>query len=166
VRADDPRLEKAHQEMTERIKKYDERMLTVIKNHLGFEESLNDLLSAGSRRWKGRPCAGKIEVGKEINPPEIEKPVWDVMEAGNKLRNAVAHGHKESIIAARMSDFRKAHLATLTPQQAKGIEDLDDIRAVVLAYTFCGAFVVVAAERLRERKKSAGEKRQVAASAS
>jgi hypothetical protein len=59
VKIDDPRLQKAHEEMVERIRRYDERMLTVIKNHLGCEQFLNELLSTASRRWKRRPCSGK-----------------------------------------------------------------------------------------------------------
>ncbi|MGD9923856.1 MAG: hypothetical protein AB7V13_20795 [Pseudorhodoplanes sp.] len=51
MKADDPCLEKARQEMIERIKSYDERMLTVIKCHLGCEDFLNGLPSAAGRRW-------------------------------------------------------------------------------------------------------------------
>ncbi|MBR1297386.1 hypothetical protein [Bradyrhizobium sp. AUGA SZCCT0042] len=139
--------------MTERVARYDERLLTVIKNHLGFEDCLNELLKAASRRWKNRTCAGKIAVGKEINPPEIEKAVWDVVDAGNKLRNAVAHGHKESVIATRIAEFRSAHIAALTPQGAKGLKELDDNRAIELAYNFCGAYMVGAAEGEKARRK-------------
>ena len=38
VKSDDPRLEKAREQLLERIKKYDEMMLTVFKNHLGCEQ--------------------------------------------------------------------------------------------------------------------------------
>ena len=50
MKIDESRLEKAREEMFERVRRYDERMLTVIKNHLGCEQVLNDLLSAASRR--------------------------------------------------------------------------------------------------------------------
>jgi hypothetical protein len=153
IKADDPRLEIAHQEMIARIKKYDERMLTVIKNHLGCEDFLNELLSAAGRRWKNRLFAGKLDVAKEINPPEIEPPVWCLLKASNKLRNAIAHGHKESKIAARTADLRKAYLAALTPIQAKHSEGLDDTRIVVLAFGHCGAYLGIAAEAVRARGK-------------
>ena len=126
--------------MNERIKKYDERMLTVIKNHLGCEDLLNGLLSAAGRRWKGRLLfAGKFDVAKEIDPPEIEPLIWDLMEAGNKLRNAIA--------------LRKAYLATLTPFQAKHAENLDDTKMVILAFGECGAYLAVAANAVKGRKK-------------
>jgi hypothetical protein len=161
VKADDPRLEKAAQEMIERIKKYDERMLTVIKNHLGCEDFLSRLLSAAGRRWKNRQFAGKLDVAKEINPPEIEEPVWNLLNAGNKLRNAVAHGHEESKIAAMMADLRKAYLAALTPSQAKHAEVLDDTQMVVLAFGHCGAYLVVATEAVKDRRKRAEKKRRI-----
>ena len=165
MKADDPRLERARQEMIERINQYDERMLTVVKNHLGCEDLLNGLLSAAGRRWKNRQFAGKLDVAKEINPPEIEPPVWDMLDAGNKLRNAVAHGHKESRIAARMTDFRKAYLAALTLFQAKHAEGLDDAKIASLAFGHCGAYLVVAADAVKVRRKMAEGKRRSKADA-
>jgi hypothetical protein len=151
VKTDDPRL-------SERIKKYDEMMLTVFKNHLGCEQFLNELLSASSRRWKGRMCGGKIEIAKTLKLPEMEPSVWKVLEAGNKLRNQIAHSPDEGKIAAKMAAFRKAYLAALTPEQAKGCENLDDVRIVILAFGFCGSYLVVAAERAREERKKKEKK--------
>jgi hypothetical protein len=151
---DDPRLEQAHKEMTARVEKYDERMLTVLKNHLGCEQSLNDLLAAASRRWKRRTFAGKIDIAKKLFLREIEPHVWTVLEAGNDLRNAIAHGDKGGTIAANMTALRKAYLNSLTPEQAKGSENLSDTQVVVLAFTMVGSYLVVAADRLsKERKK-------------
>ena len=39
----------------------------------------------------------------------INEELWAVLEAGNDLRNAIAHGHKEGAIAARTTDLRKAY---------------------------------------------------------
>jgi hypothetical protein len=157
VRSDDPRIEKAHAEMTERVRRFDERMLTVLKSHLGCEQFLNSALAAASRSWKKRTCAGKIAVAKELNLPEMTEPIWKVLEVGNKLRNAIAHGNEESVIADRMAKFRKAYLAALSPEQAKGLADLDDVRLVVSAYSFVGAFLVVSTERFVEAKKKRGK---------
>lgn len=151
----DPRLEKAREEFLDRVKKYDERMLTVIKNHLGCEQFLNQLLSVASRSWKRKKCAGKIEIAKnDLNLTEIEPNIWEVLEAGNTLRNKIAHGAEESVIAAKMADFRKAYLAALTPEQAKGSEGLDYMKIVVLAFGLCGGYLVVAAERLSKEKET------------
>jgi hypothetical protein len=154
VRGDDPRLEKAHAEMVERVRKFDERMLTVLKSHLGCEQFLNELLAASSKPWKGKMCGGKIDIAKGLKLPEMTEPIWKVLETGNRLRNAIAHGKPESVIADRMAKFRKAYLAALSPEQAKGSADLDDIRLVILAFGFVGAFLVVSAERVREGKQA------------
>jgi hypothetical protein len=158
VKIDDPRLEKAREELFERIKKYDEQMLTVIKNHLGCEQFLNQLLSAASRKWKGKMCSGKIDIAKTLDVIEIDPKIWKVLEAGNSLRNKIAHGAEDSVIAARMTDFRTAYLAALSPEQAKGCGGLDDMKIVVLAFGLCGAYIVVAAERLTEERKKKAKK--------
>jgi hypothetical protein len=100
-----PRLVEGRKLLAERIAKYDERILTVLKNHLATEQSLNDLLAAASRRWRRRTFAGKIDVAKELFLPELSEELWDVLKAANDLRNAVAHGHKEGTVAARMADL-------------------------------------------------------------
>jgi hypothetical protein len=51
MKAGDPRLEQAHKELTERIQKYEERIVTVLEGHLAAEQALNDLLRAARRRW-------------------------------------------------------------------------------------------------------------------
>jgi hypothetical protein len=150
---DDPRLGQAHKEMAERVEKYDERLVTVLKNHLGCEQSLNDLLAAASRRWKRRTFAGKIDIAQKLFLPEMTEPIWAVLKAGNDLRNANAHGQNEGTIAARMTDLRKAYAASLTPERAKDVETLTDTQLVVVAFTMAGSYLVVAADRLAEKRK-------------
>lgn len=94
MKADDPRLIESRKLLAERIAKYDERIVTVLKNHLATEQSLNDLLAAASRRWKRRSFASKIDVAKKLFLPDLSEELWDTLKAGNDLRNAVAHGHK------------------------------------------------------------------------
>ena len=129
--------------------------MTVLKNHLAAEQSLNDLLAAASRRWKRRTFAGKIDVSKELFLAELSEVLWDVLKAGNDLRNAVAHGHKEGTVAARMIDFRKAFLASVSPEQRKGIEEMTDTQMVTSAFSHCGSYLMVAAKN----RKTAGAKR-------
>jgi len=113
---------------------------------------LNELLSTSSRRWKRRTCGGKIDIAKSLNLPEIEPSIWEVLEAGNKLRNQIAHSPDESKIAAKMASFRQAFIAALTPEQAKGCEDLNDNQIVVQAFGLCGSYLVAASERVKEEK--------------
>jgi hypothetical protein len=149
MRADDPRLIESKKRLFERVAKYDERMITVLKNHLAAEQSLNDLLKAASRRWKGRSFAGKIDVAKGLFLPELSEDLWAVLKVGNDLRNAVAHGDKEGTVAARMTDLRKAFLASVTPEQRKGVEEMTDMQMVMSAFNHCGSHLMVAAESKR-----------------
>jgi len=51
-----------------------------------------------------------------------------------------------------MASFRNAYVAALTPEQAKGCENLNDIQIVVLAFGLCGSYLVAAAERVKKEK--------------
>jgi maltooligosyltrehalose synthase len=153
MKTDDPRLEQAHKEMTARVERYNERMLTVIKNHLACEDCLNQLLASAGRKWKGKKFSGKFDIAKkEIKPSEVEPVIWDLIDAGNQLRNAVAHGHAESKIAAKMAKLREAYLAALTPFQRQHAQDLTETQLVVNGFGLGGAFIIAAAEAEKGRK--------------
>lgn len=107
---DDPGLEKAHKEMTARVGRYNDRIVEVLKGHLSVEQSLIDVLRTARRKWK-RPFAGKIDIAVKLFCPDLTVELWDVVKAGNNLRNAVAHGHKEGTVTQRMADLRGALLA-------------------------------------------------------
>ena len=150
MKADDPRLEQAHKELTERIRKHEERIVTVLKGHLAAEQALNDLLRAARRRWK-RPFAGKIDVAQKLFLPDLTTEMWDVLKAGNNLRNAVAHGHKEGTITQRISDVRRALLAWASPEQRPGIEQMTEPQLISTAFFQCASFIVVATLKLEGR---------------
>jgi hypothetical protein len=150
---DDPRFVQAHKDMAARIERYDERIVTVLKSHLGVEQSLDDLLKTASRRWRGRTFAGKIDVAQKLFLPEFDEHIWSVLKAGNNLRNAVAHGDKEGTISARMTDLRKAYVAAVSPGHRKGVEGMTDTQIVGSVFNHCGSHLVVAADRLAEKNK-------------
>jgi hypothetical protein len=129
-------------------------LLTVIKNHLAVEQSLNDLLAAASRRWKRRTFAGKIDVAKSLLVQELHDHVWPVLEACNDLRTAVAHGDKHGTVEARVVDLRKAYMAAVSTEQRKGVEEMNETQLVTSAFSYCGSFLVVAADRLAEKNKN------------
>jgi hypothetical protein len=149
----DPRLEEAHKNMVERVERYDERIVTVLKCHLSTEQALDDLLRAASRRWKRRTFAGKIDLAQKLFLPELDEPMWAVLKAGNDLRNAVAHGHKEGTLTQRMADLRRALLTWVSPEQEPGVEGMTDPQMVSTAFFQCASFIVVATDRLAEKNK-------------
>ena len=144
---DDPRLEEARKNLKERIEKYDDRILAVLKGHLSAEQNLNDLLRAAKRRWK-RSFAGKIDVAQKLFLPDLTEELWEVLKKGNNLRNAVAHGHKEGTITQRMADLKKALLAWSSPEQRPGVEAMTDTQMVSTAFRSTGSFLIVAALKL------------------
>ena len=148
MKSDDPRLAQAHKEMVERLAKYEERLVTVLKGHLAAEQALNDLLRAARRRWK-RPFAGKIDVAEKLFLPDLTTEMWDVLKAGNNLRNAVAHGHKDGTITQRIADVRRALLAWVSPEQRPGIEGMNDPQLISTALFQCSSFIVVATLKLQ-----------------
>jgi hypothetical protein len=152
MKADDPRLAQAQKEMTERIEKYEERIVTVLKAHLGAEQVLNDLLKAASRRWKKRSFAGKIDIGEKLLIDELHPHVWNILRVGNDLRNAVAHGHKEGVIAAKMVELRNAYRGSL-PERKGDADKLTETQLVVVAFSMASSFLVVATMRLEEKNK-------------
>lgn len=156
MKVDDPRLKQAHKEMTERVARYNDRIVEVLKGHLSVEQSLNNLLRAARRKWK-RPFAGKIDVAEKLFCPDLTVELWDVVKAGNNLRNAVAHGHKEGTIAQRMADLRRALLAWASPLQRPGIEAMTDTQMVSTAFNQSGSHIVVATMKLEEENKKAAD---------
>jgi hypothetical protein len=152
---DDPRLEEAHKTMAERVERYDDRIVAVLKGHLSVEQSLNDLLRTARRKWK-RPFAGKIDVAEKLFCPDLTVEMWDVVKAGNNLRNAVAHGNPEGTITQRMADLRRALLAWASPPQRPGIEAMTDTQMVSTAFNQTGSHVVVATIKLEEENKKKG----------
>lgn len=148
MKADDPRLEQAHKDLTERNRKYEEQIVGVLKGHLAAEQALNDLLRAARRKWK-RPFAGKIDVAQKLFLPDLTTEMWDVLKAGNDLRNAVAHGHKTGTITQRIADLRRSMLAWASPEQRPGIEQMTEPQLISTAFYQCASFIVVATLKLQ-----------------
>lgn len=154
MKTDDAHFVDSLKRITERVEKYDERILTVLKYHLVAEQTLNDLLAA-SGLGKSRKFAGKIDVAKGLSLPELSEELWAVLTAGNKLRNAVAHGEEDSAVEAKMTDLRTAFLASVSPEQRKGVKEMTDKQLVTCAFSHCAGYLVVAAQN----KKAAGAKK-------
>ncbi|WP_225156193.1 MULTISPECIES: hypothetical protein [unclassified Bradyrhizobium] len=119
-------FEEAHRQATERIKAYEERIVTVLKGHLAAEQALNYLLTAGKRRKRGRKFAGKMYVAKELFVKEMNEELWKLLAVGNDLRNSIAHGDKQGTIENWIIELRKAFIEANTPEQRKHIEAMTE----------------------------------------
>jgi hypothetical protein len=145
----DPRLAQAQKNLTERIAKYEERILVTLKGHLAAEQALDGLLKAARRRRK-RPFAGKIDVARKLLLPDLTAEMWSVLKAGNNLRNAIAHGDPEGTIAQRIADVRRTLLVWVSPPQRPGIEAMTEAQLISTAFFQCASFIVVATMKLEE----------------
>lgn len=138
----------AHAKATERIRQFEERVLTVIRAHLGAEQALNALMKAGRRRMKNRTFSGKWWVAKGLFVEEMTEELWEVLKVGNELRNAIAHGEKPGLIEAKIVELRKAFIAANTPQQKKHIEAMTETQMITMAFSHGSSHMCVAADRL------------------
>jgi hypothetical protein len=152
MKADDPRLEKSRNEAIERVKRINEMMVTVLKNHLVAEQFMDEFLQASGKKADGT-FADKVERCKNLQPPEIGEKVWQLLTKGNDLRNKIAHTLDQAEIKVKMDDLRAAYLAALSEEQRKAAEKLDDIRIAAAAFQLCSAHLVAATETARAGKK-------------
>jgi hypothetical protein len=143
----------AHKKATERIEQFEERILTVIRAHLGAEQSLNALLKAGRRRRKNRTFSGKWWVAKGLFVEEMTEDLWEVLKVGNELRNAIAHGDKPGLIEAKIVELRKAYIDANTPEQKKYIEAMTETQMIATAFSHCSSHMTVAADRIEREGK-------------
>lgn len=154
METDDPELERSRNELRGRIEKINDMILTVIKNHLAVEQFLNDMMKAHGRGYKKMKFAGKMNIVRDqFKPPEIGKLIWDLLKACNGLRNKIAHTFDERIIQTKVSDVRRCYLETLSAEQRKHSEPLDDVRIVAGAFELCGSYIVAATDRAQMRLK-------------
>jgi hypothetical protein len=153
MKTDDPLVEAKRQELFERIKKMDELMLTVLKNHIGLEQFMSEFLDASGQEPEEMIFYDKAKACEELNPPEVDPPIWKVVYAANELRNKIAHTFDQAKIKTKMDALRAAYLAALTQSQAEAVKKLDDARIAAGAMELCGAYLVVATERAETGKK-------------
>jgi hypothetical protein len=152
MKADDPRLEKARQEAIERVKRVDEMMVTVLKNHLVVEQFMDEFLLASGKKADGK-FSDKIDRCRGLKPPEFTDKDWAVLSKANQLRNKIGHTLDQAEIKAKMDEVRVAYLAALSDEQRPHSEKLDDVRIAAAAFEHCGAYMVAATETARAAKK-------------
>src|ERR1700704_6584715 len=128
IKTDDPQVEAKRQELFERIKKMDDLMLTVLKNHIGLEQFMSEFLDASGKKPEDLTFYDKAKACEELKPLEVEAPIWKIVYAANELRNKIAHTFDHAKIKTKVDALRAAYLAALTPLQAKAAEKLDETR--------------------------------------
>jgi hypothetical protein len=150
VKTDDPRLEKAHKEMLERVDKMDKLTLATLRSHLVAEQCMNDFITAsgGKRKWlRKKNFSDKMQKCKLLAKEEGKDPLWGVLEATNQLRNTIAHSLSTEKIAEKMAQLKEKFLACLTEKQAAGLKDQPDDVIAQSACVTCAGFIVTLQSR-------------------
>src|SRR5688572_24507105 len=95
MKTNDPLLEATRHELFERVKRMDELLVTIVKNHIGLEQVMSEFLEASGKEPEKMTFYEKIEACEEQAPQEVEAPLWKVFYAVNELRNKIAHTYDE-----------------------------------------------------------------------
>jgi hypothetical protein len=150
LKTDDPRLEKAQKEMFERIEKMDKLTFATLRSHLLAEQCMNDYITASGvkRKWlRKKTFSDKIQKCKLLAKEEGKGALWDVLEAANQLRNAIAHTLSMDKIADKMAQLKQKYLASLTEKQAAGLKEQPDDFIAQSACVTCAGFIVMLQSR-------------------
>jgi len=146
VKTDDPALEKARKEMFERIEKMDKLTIVTLRAHLVVEQCMNDYITANGvkRKWlRERTFWDKMQKCKQLAKEEGKDALWDVLDAANQLRNAIAHTLSMDKIAEKTEQLKEKFLASLTEQQATGLSDQPDDYIAQSAFVTCAGFIAM-----------------------
>lgn len=146
----DPRLVESHKNLTERIKKLDDFIVTVLKYHVSVEQSMTELIEAHGKQ-AGDTFYDKIVQCEEIAPPEGDTETWEILKKTNRLRNAVAHKIDGPEVKAAIAKLRAAY-AALSEQAAKDEKKMTDVQLALSAFTHCGSCIIVATENKKSGK--------------
>jgi hypothetical protein len=154
MKADDPRLEAKRKALFERIERMDELLLTIVKNHIGLEQFMSDFLDACGENPEDLSFYQKIEACEEHSPEEVEAATWRVFYAANELRNKIAHTFDEAKVKQKLAALRTAYIAVQnSPAQVEAAKKLTDAQLAAGAMELCGAYLVVATERVKAGRR-------------
>lgn len=153
MKSDDPRLKESLKRLTERVAKLDDMILTVLKNHVGVEQSMAEFLDTHGKNSEELTFAQKICACKELKPGIIEEPIWKLLEECNRLRNKVAHYLDGPEVEKKMQAVRDAYYATVSKEQAEAAKKMTDMQMAMSALTLCGSYIVVATENKKDADK-------------
>ncbi|MCW5694851.1 MAG: hypothetical protein KIT48_21040 [Pseudolabrys sp.] len=157
MKTDDPRLEVGRKAMEERVKKFNDLMLATLKGHLVVEQALDSFLAsslsnADHIRGIKLTFNHKAQLCRALSFDQERDGLWDVVRAANRLRNQVAHDLNIEKIQTKMDELRKVYLGTLTPKQAKGLEEESDPSIVESACVLCAGFFATIEDDAKGRR--------------
>ncbi len=130
----------------EDLKRIDDMILTVLKAQIVAERSMIALLEAYGKDPKHFYFAkDKIKGCRDINPPEVEPPIWGLLSKCSKVRNELAHSLDNEQIQILSEDVREAYIPfNETEREKQAIRDMTHTQVVMSAIFYCDMFIVLA----------------------
>jgi hypothetical protein len=167
VMLDDPKpteqeklFEETHQRAMELVRRIEHMMLSVVKTQVIVEGFMIALLEAHGRDPQRFFYTGnKIEeLRDKIDPPEVGRPIWELLSLCSHVRNELVHSLNTEKIKENSDLVREAYLA-LAPdgRRKQGIKGMDDTNVVTDAIRHCGGYIVVATDAKIEADKKKGK---------
>lgn len=142
-------FEEAHKRSMELIRRTEQMMLSVVKTQVIIEGFMIQLLEAHGRDPQRFFYTGKKieELRDKIDPPEVGRPVWELLEYCSHVRNELVHSLNPDKIKEKSQKVREHYLA-MTPAgpRRESIKGMDDTRLVIDALHHCGGLIVIATD--------------------
>lgn len=149
-------FEETHKKSMERVARIDDMMQAVVKAQVTVEGSLIEMLEAyGKDPAHYFFTSKKVKALRDIDPPGVGRPMWDLLLQASYVRNELVHSLNEAKIKEESDKTREAYLEiTQNERQKQSIRDMTDTQMVTSAIYHCGSHIVVATEKLGADKKA------------
>lgn len=151
-------FEETHRRAMELVRRTEHMMLSVVKTQVIVEGFMIALLEAHGRDPIRFFYTGKKieELRDRIDPPEVGRPIWELLSLCSHVRNELVHSLHVDKIKEKSQKVRDAYLA-MTPEGArkKSIKDMNDTEVVIDAIRHCGSYIVIATDAKEAADKKA-----------
>jgi hypothetical protein len=142
-------FEETHKRSMELVRRTEQMMITVVKTQVIIESFMIELLEAHGRDPQRFFLTGRKieELRDKIDPPEVGKPIWELLELCSHVRNELVHSLHVEKIKEKSQKVRDAYLA-LTPAgpRRESIKGMNDTDVVADALRHCGGYIVIATD--------------------
>ncbi|MGY3591458.1 hypothetical protein ACVIGB_008963 [Bradyrhizobium sp. USDA 4341] len=156
IRTDEPEptereklFEETRKRAMELVRRTEHMMLSVVKTQVIVEGFMIALLEAYGRDPNRFFYTGKKieELRDRIDPPEVGRPIWELLSLCSHVRNELVHSLHVDKIKEKSQKVREAYLA-MTPEGAckESIKEMNDTEVVIDAIRDCGGYIVVATD--------------------
>jgi hypothetical protein len=147
--------------MSERIEQMDKLTLATLRSHLLAEQCMNDYIIARGveRKWLSKKTFwDKMQKCKLLAKEEGTHVLWDVLDAANQLRNAIAHTLSMDEIANKMAQLKEKYLGSLMEKQVAALEDRPDDYIAQTACVTCAGFIAMLQSRVAAEESAMAPK--------